>query len=270
SGVMHPFFPHLTNKLWEIPAKGGTTSKETLAVISKFLGRFGMNVLKVKDAPSFAADRIFCGMMLEAVRIVDSTDLTPAQVDDVCKKILGTSPFFVHNLIPGANYLSAHCMELMQEEVDSTLYSIPESWKPYIADPKKQWPYERGQKCPPEQFNLVRDRMLGMLFSLTAYMLEHAIATPDVLNFLCENALAFRMGIPALMADTGLETSAKIIEAFVQGKVITKTEAVAPLPPIAARSKLAGIYVRPSAHDGVRLISLKRLTLNHPFVRELD
>ena len=53
--------------------------------------------------------------------------LTPAQVDDVCKQVLGTSPFFVHNLIRGANALSAHCMELMQEEVDSSLYAIPKT-----------------------------------------------------------------------------------------------------------------------------------------------
>src|SRR5690606_19324983 len=76
--------------------------------------------------------------------------------------------------------------------------------------------------------------------------------------------------IPALMADTGLETSAKIIEAFVQSQGITKAEAVAPLAPLADPSKFAGIYVGTSVHDGVGLISLKRLTLNHPFVRELD
>ena len=33
SGVMHPFFPHLTNKLWEVPTRGCTTSKDTLKVI---------------------------------------------------------------------------------------------------------------------------------------------------------------------------------------------------------------------------------------------
>lgn len=271
SGVMHPFFPHLTNKLWEVPTQGGTTSKETIKVVSKFLGRFGMNVLAVKDVPSFAADRIFCGMMLEAVRIVDSTDLTPAQVDDACKKLLGTSPFFVHNLIPGANYLSAHCMELMKEEVDSSLYDIPDSWQPYVADPKKQWPYERGQTCPPEQFAMVRTRMLGMLFALTAYMVEHEIAKPDVLNFLTENALAFRMGVPAMITELGFDEAKSVINAFVDMQKITKADEVAPLGALSKDKRgWDSIYVGTSVHDGVGLISLKRRTINHGFIRELD
>ena len=53
----------------------------------------------------------------------------PAQIDDVCKKVLGTSPFFVHNLSPGANYRSAHCMELMKGEVFGPLgVVVRERW----------------------------------------------------------------------------------------------------------------------------------------------
>lgn len=271
SGVMHPFFPHLTNKLWEVPDQGCTTSKDTLKTIKRFLAGFGHSVIPVKDVPAFAADRIFCGMMLEAVRIHDDLGLSPAQVDDACKKLLGTSPFFVHNLIPGANYLSAHCMELMQEEVDSSLYAIPEVWKPYLSDPKKQWPYERGEKCPKEQFGVVRERMLGMLFCLTAYMLEHEIAPIDALNFLCEKALAFRMGTPAVIEEMGNEAAIALTKAFVTHQKITKADEAAPLAALAPDATGWGdIYVSTSVHDGVGLLSLKRTTLNHVFVAELD
>ncbi|EDM74299.1 3-hydroxyacyl-CoA dehydrogenase [Plesiocystis pacifica SIR-1] len=269
SGVMHPFFPHLTNKLFEVPTRGCTTSKDTLKAIRKFLGGLGMNLLETADVPAFAADRIFCGMMLEAVRIHDSTDLSPAQIDDACKKLLGTSPFYVHNLIPGANYLSAHCMQLLSEEVDSTLYAIPELWKPYTEDPRKQWPYERGQRCTPEGYALVEKRMLGMLFSLTAYMLKHGVCGADQLNFLCENALAFRAGMPALMAQRGLGASKALVEAFLAEQGVTEAAAVAPVGEL-DDSHLANIYVGTSVHEGVGLISLKRRTINHQFIAELD
>lgn len=269
SGVMHPFFPHLTNKLWEVPTRGCTTSKETLGLIRKFLGGLGMVLLETADVPAFAADRIFCGMMLEAVRIHASTGLSPAMIDDVCRKLLGTSPFYVHNLIPGANYLSAHCMQLLGEEVDSTLYQIPEIWQPYMQDPRKQWPYEKGATCPPEQAAMVEQRMLGMLFSLTTYMLKHAVAGADALNFLCENALAFRVGVPALMAERGLAASKQLVEAFVQQQAITQAERVAPIAEL-REDQLREIYVGTSVHGNVGLISLKRLTLNHQFVAELD
>ena len=270
-GVMHPFFPHLTNKLWEVPTHGATTGKDERRIVQKFLGHLGMNLIPVKDVPSFAADRIFCGMMLEAVRIHAELGLSPAQVDDVCKHVLGTSPFFVHNLIPGANYLSAHCMELMTQEVDSTLYAIPDAWQPYIEDPHAKWPYERGETCPPDQFEVVRRRMLGMLFSLTAYMVEHDVAPLDAINFLCENALAFRQGVPALIAQMGLGPARRLVESFLAEQEITRPDDVAPLGALSDEAApWHRIYVSTAVHGRVGLLSLKRLTLNDTFVEEID
>lgn len=270
-GVMHPFFPHLTNKLWEVPTAGAVTGKDELKTVRKFLAGLGMNLIPVKDVPAFAADRIFCGMMLEAVRIHADLGLTPAQIDDVCKKTLGTSPFLVHNLIPGANYLSAHCMELMAGEVDSTLYAIPEAWGPYVAEATKQWPYERGQKCPPEQFETVRERMLGMLLALTAGMIAHEVAPIDALNFLCENALAFRTGMPALVEELGLAEARRLVESFCTTQGITHAEQVAPLGVFSEEAAAwHEVYVGTAVHGDVGLLSLKRGTINHAFIAQLD
>jgi enoyl-CoA hydratase / 3-hydroxyacyl-CoA dehydrogenase len=269
-GVMHPFFPHLTNKLWEVPTRGAVTGAAEQKVMRRFLGDLGMTVIPVKDVAAFAADRIFCGMMLEAVRIHVDLDLSPAQVDDVCKKVLGTSPFFVHNLIPGANYLSAHCMELMAGEVGSTLFAIPEAWRPYIEDPRKQWPYERGQTCPPDRFGQAADRITGMMLALTAGMVAAEVAPLDALNYLCENALAFRTGTPALAAAMGLPEAQSRLAAFVQTQGITHADVVAPVSALSLEAaKWREIYVSTSVHDGVGLVSLKRLTLGDVFLDEL-
>ncbi len=272
-GVLHPFFPHLTNKLFEMPIADAITGVAEVKAIRRLLDRLGMTVIPVRDVPSFAADRLFCGMMLEAVRIHADLGLSPAQVDDVCKQVLGTSPFLVHNLIRGANGLSAHCMELMREEVDSSLYAIPDAWRPYIADPGKLWPYERGQRCPPERFGEARDRMLGMLFALTAYMAEHQVADLDALNYLAEKALAFRDGPPALIEAMGADAAQAITSTFLQGQAITHAEEVAPLAALAPTQSEVGwgrLYVGTSFMDGVGLISLKRTTINHTFIAELD
>lgn len=269
-GVMHPFFPHLTNKLWEVPTAGATTGKAELSQVRALLGGLGMNLIEVADAPAFAADRLFCGMMLEAVRIHADTGLGCAQIDEACKKLLGTSPFFVHNMIPGANYLSAHCMELLAGEVDSTMYAIPDAWQPYVEDPRKQWPYERGQTCPPEMMPVVQTRMLGMLFAMVAYMVEHRVAKLPALNFLCENALAFREGVPALIERIGAAKAKEIVIRFLAEQKITLPEQVAPVA--ALESKDAGwgrIYVGTKVHDGVGLISMRRSTLSDTFLDEL-
>lgn len=272
-GVLHPFFPHLTNKLWELPERGAVTGPDTLKRIRAFFARAGMTLISVADVPSFAADRLFCGMMLEAVRIHADTGLSPAQIDDACKQLLGTSPFYVHNLIRGANGLSAHCMELMQEEVDSTLYAIPDAWKPYIADPGKQWPYERGQRCPSESLEVVRRRMLGMLFALTARMLRHGIVAADALNYLAEKALAFREGPPALIEAMGLDVAAELTRAFLAEQKITRADEVAPLDVFSRTGPgehvgWDSIYVGRSVTGGVGLVSLKRTTLGHTLLAE--
>lgn len=270
-GVMHPFFPHLTNKLWEVPTQDACTSTQTAKIVAKFLGGEGMSLIGVRDVPAFAADRIFCGMMLEAVRIHDSMGLSPAQVDDVCKQTLGTSPFFVHNLIGGANYLSAHCMTLLAGETDSTMFAIPDVWRPYMEDPTKQWPYARGEACPPDKFAAAKARLLGMLLSLTAAIVDRKIAKLDALNFLCENALAFRTGTAALVAELGFEASRRLVDGFVSGQGITHPEAVAPVSALSAdAAPWHEIYVSAQVIGDVGLLSLKRATLSHTFIAQID
>jgi enoyl-CoA hydratase/3-hydroxyacyl-CoA dehydrogenase len=269
--VLHPFFPHLTNKLFELPTRDATTGASELKLLHKLLGALGLAVIPTRDVPGFAADRLFCGMMLEAVRIHADTGLSPAQIDAVTKDLLGTQPFFVHNLIPGANYLSAHTMELMAREVDSTLYAIPEVWRAYVDDPTKQWPYARGEQPPAELVPVVRERMLGMLFALTARMAAHEVAGLDAINFLAENALAFAAGPPAMIQALGFAEARAIVERFIATQNITHAEAVAPLAALAADAPGWGrIYTDVAVHDGVGLISLKRTTLNHGLIAELD
>ncbi len=268
--VMHPFFPHLTNKLFEVPVAGATTGKAEMGVLRKLLGSLGMTVVAVADVPAFAADRIFCGMMLEAVRIHAELGLSPAQIDDACKRSLGTSPFYVHNMIPGANYLSAHCMELCKAEVDSSLYAIPDAWRPYIDDAHKKWPYEKGASCPPERRSEVEQRMLGMLFALTARMADRDIAGLDTLNYLCENALAMREGVPALIERLGHGRAQEILDGFLRGQRITVAEEVAPRAALGAdRPGWGRVYVQTAVHDGVGLLSIKRTSLSDTFLAEI-
>lgn len=268
--VLHPFFPHLTNKLWEMPTEGATTGATELKTLLKWLGGLGMTVLRVRDVPAFAADRIFCGMMLEAVRIHADLGLSPAQIDDACKKVLGTSPFYVHNMIPGANYLSAHCMELVGAASPSPVFAIPDAWRPYVADPRLQWPYEKGQSCPADALPTVRDRMLGMLVVLTAQMAHEEVAGLATINLLCEQALAFREGLPALVERLGHAQARAIAERFLDGQSAptpNERAALAALAPDAPGWRR--IYLDVRVKDGVGVIAMRRTTLSDTFLAEL-
>src|SRR5690606_3316527 len=146
--------------------------------------------------------------------------------------------------------------------------------RPYIADPGKQWPYERGQRCPPDGLVVVRRRMLGMLFALTARMLRHGIVGADALNFLAEKALAFRDGPPALIAAMGLEPAALLTREFLAEQQITRPDEVAPLDVFSRTGPgehvgWDSIYIGHGVAGGVGLISLKRATLGHTMLAEL-
>lgn len=269
--VLHPFFPHLTNKLWEMPTEGATTGAAELKTLTRWLAVLGMTIVRVRDVPAFAADRIFCGMMLEAVRVHADLGLTPAQVDDACKSVLGTSPFFVHNMIPGANYLSAHCMELVGAATPSPIYAIPDVWRPYVDDASKQWPYERGQKCPADARPVVEARMLGMLVALTAQMAHEQVAGLATINLLCEQALAFREGVPALVERIGHARARAIAQQFLAGQNAPTPQQTAALGVLAPESPgWRRIYLDTRVQDGVGVIAMRKTTLSGTFLAELD
>jgi len=139
-----------------------------------------------------------------------------------------------------------------------------------MEDPFKQWPYERGETCPPEKFEEVRDRMLGMLLSLTAAMIADEVVPPDALNFLCENALAFRTGMPALVHQLGFDEAKRLVERFCVSQGITHIEKVAPADALSDAEAWHQIYVGRAVHDGVGLLSIKRGTISHTFIDQLD
>src|SRR5690606_15880450 len=162
---------------------------------------------------------------------------------------------------------------LMRGEVDSTLFAIPDAWRPYIDDPGRQWPYERGQRCPPERFAEARDRMLGMLFCLTAGMIDRKVADLDAINYLAEKALAFREGPPASIEAMGAAEATAIARRFLEGQRITRADEVAPLAALdpahdPQESGWGRLYVGTSVQGGVGLLSLKRTTVSHLFIAE--
>lgn len=226
--VLHPFFPHHKNKLWELVTDGAVTARSTLEQLRSMLDTLGYTRVEVADVPAFAADRIFCGLMLEAVRLVDELGCTPAQVDSVSDALFGTTPFKVHNMIPGANQLSRHCVSLCHQALPSSLFASPKLWEPYCADPKLQWPYEEPSPLAAEQRDLIQQRLQGMLACLCAYLLEHRVVSSENIDRLCTQALGFRIGACAHFKSLGQQQSTELLSSFLDDQQVTLPSQVAP------------------------------------------
>lgn len=227
--VMHPFFPHHKNPLWELACKGAVTSPNTMRQIRALMQALSLELIEVADVPAFAADRVFCGLMLHAVRACEDFNLSPLAFDEISQTLLGCAPFRVHNMIPGSNALSMHCMQLCHDEVPSTLYAIPKSWTPYKDDPSIAWPMEGKVNLDPETSAKVRERIVGALGCICAYMLEHEIVSPAALDKLCTQALAFRKGPCALFREIGISELQRTTSNFVASAEITLAERVWPM-----------------------------------------
>lgn len=230
--VLHPFFPHHKNPIWEFVTTGSVSSENTLRDLDQLMMALGFDLVQVADVPAFAADRIFCGLMLEAVRIVEDLDCLPGQVDAVCQALLGCTPFRVHNMIRGANRLSRHCMELCHQEHPSTLFALPELWRSYCDDPGKQWDVQCDATLDGSRSFEIKLRIQGMLACLTAYLLHHNIIAPGDLDRLCTRALGFNIGPCSLIETQGSARVADLARTFLDTQSITLAQTVAPLQAI--------------------------------------
>ncbi len=268
-GVLHPFFPHLTNKLFEFPFDG-VTSEQTQAEISALFKQLGLILMPVRDVPSFAADRVFCMMMTEAVRIHAETGMAPGTIDGALHDLLGTRPFLVHNMIFGSNALTISCIDELATESKSNFYDVPELFREYAADLDRKWDTSKRDKPTAEERALVRSRVFGALFAISSLILEKKICTARNLNLMCEQALAFRKGIPAVARVEGLEVSSALVSDYLSSQSITLPEEVAAPAVLTDAAQLDGLYISTGMHDGHLVISLGRSAINSVYVEEFD
>lgn len=266
-GVLHPFFPHLTNKLFELPTDG-VTSDETRQTIVELFTALGLIALPVRDVPSFAADRVFCMMMTEAVRCREAG--IPANVVDRCVgDLIGARPFLVHNLITGANHLTVSCIDELADESKSSFYEVPASFREMAeGDPAAQWDMGEKASPTPEQRETVRKRVLGALLMIGSRIIAEKICTPRDLNLMCENALAFRQGLPALARSIGLTETRALVEGYVADQGVTLADEVADAAVYDDAAALQNLYVTTRRDGDCLVIELGRAAINSIYVEE--
>lgn len=227
--ILHPFFPHHKSRIWELASRAALSDADCLQGLRELLESLGHEIIEVADRPAFAADRIFCGLMLEAVRTQDLLNCPAGWIDQVSQELLGCAPFAVHNLIAGSNRLSAHCMELCHQEHSSRLFERPSSWEPFIRDTSKQWNLRSDSPLPCEAKSRISHRLLAVLAILSSYILSEEIASARDLDRLCTQALAFRSGPCELFCERGIDAIKSNAQEYLKQNQIDLAQTVAPL-----------------------------------------
>jgi enoyl-CoA hydratase/3-hydroxyacyl-CoA dehydrogenase len=194
--VTHFFAPAWRNPIVEV-----IRAKETHPAVVQWLRWFfcmtGKLPLVTADVECFMLDRVFDNWCNDAALCLERA--SAAQIDAVAAEVVHAGPFFVLNLANGNPIITE--TNTLQAEAEGAHYRpapIFRSVATWATSPM-------GKRVPvsDEVKEGVRARLLGVLFSQSADILERGIGEAADLDLGCRLALGFRKGPLELMAELG-------------------------------------------------------------------
>ncbi len=210
--VNHPFFPAWRSLPIEIVLSSDKALGDRMMAT---MVRLGKVPLITSDVECFAADDIFCNYISEAARIVQDGVATPAQVDKIVNDAIGGGgPFNVMDATSG-NLLTVHCQQLMQEAPTGTpWFAAPEILSSTGNDAWHDRKNPGDARYDEALGKVVLDRILAVLLSRTAFVVDNKICDATELNWMTRTALGFSKGLVELAADMGTERVHEICSAY--------------------------------------------------------
>ncbi len=244
--VTHFFAPAFQNPAVEV-IDWEKLDSPVLEYLRWFFCVTGKVPIVTRDVVCFMLDRIFDNWCNEAALLLDSA--TPAEVDSVASELVHAGPFFVLNLANG-NPIIVETNSL-QAKVEGEHYKPAE-----IFHSAGKWDtIKPGGKVPVAATSaaIIRDRLLGILFSQSVDILDRDIGQAADLDLGCRLALGFRKGPLELMRDLGDSEVTRILKRF----SVAKPGMPMPKRPVAEYNRF-NRFVLLDDVDGIKVITLRR------------
>ena len=183
------------------------SSPKTVDYLFWFFGQTGKVPIITDNVLCFMLDRIFDNWCNDAAYLLPYA--TASQIDKVAEEFVGGGPFFVLNMANGNPIITETNTLQMEEGAHYKPASIFQS--------VDRWLTKRpGSKVevPEEVKKIVRDRLLGILFSQSFDIVDRGIGTQGDLNYGCQIALGFKKGPLDIMRDLGEAEVKRIMKKF--------------------------------------------------------
>jgi enoyl-CoA hydratase/3-hydroxyacyl-CoA dehydrogenase len=241
--VTHFFAPAWRNPVVEV-IQGKDTDAALVQWLRWFFCMTGKVPLVTADVECFMLDRVFDNWCNDAALCLGRA--TAAQIDAVAEEFVHAGPFFVLNLANGNPIITE--TNTLQAEAEGAHYRPAPIFRSVAS-----WatsPMGKRVAVPPEAAAAVRERLLGVLFSQAADILDRGIGEPADLDLGCRLALGFRKGPLELMQGLGAAGVARVMERFAAerpGMPILKK----PIPAFERNVLVDDV-------DGVTVITLRR------------
>lgn len=205
--VTHFFAPAWRNPAVEV-IDWPKVDSDVIAWLRRLFAQTGKLPLLTTDAPCFMLDRIFDNWCNEAGYLL--TQASAAEVDSAVGDFVAAGPFFVLNMSNG-NPIIIETNTLQADEEGEHYRPAPvfrsvDRWKTVGI----------GQSVPMSEATRARihDRMLGVLLSQSADILDRGIGSAADLDLGCRIALAFKRGPIEWMLRLGETECRRIVERF--------------------------------------------------------
>jgi enoyl-CoA hydratase/3-hydroxyacyl-CoA dehydrogenase len=243
--VTHFFAPAWRSLPVEVIAwKGG--SRMVLDYLCWFFATTGKAPIVTADVICFMLDRIFDNWCNESAYLLNQA--TAGEIDAIARDFVFAGPFFVLNMANGNPIIVETNTLQMEEGVHYQPAPIFNSVDRWLVPGSKG-----GGAVAPELRKIVRDRILGILFSQSFDIVDRNIGSREDLNFGCQVALGFKNGPFDIMQDIG--------EAEVH-RIMNEFAAARPGFPLPKENPAAYLdfkrYILTDEIEGVTIITIRR------------
>ncbi|OQY25892.1 MAG: 3-hydroxyacyl-CoA dehydrogenase, partial [Candidatus Cloacimonetes bacterium 4572_55] len=171
-----------------------------------FFGHTGKVPIITNNAICFMLDRIFDNWCNEAAYLIDHAPAS--QIDKVAEEFVFSGPFFVLNMAWEPHYYwDQHLTDARGgHHKQSPILGSVDRWLTHRPGAKIE--------VPEDVRSIVRDRILGILFSQSFDIIDRGIGTREDLKFGCQIALGFKKGPFDVMRHLGEAKVGRIMKKF--------------------------------------------------------
>ena len=211
---LHFFYHPAKNRLIEIiPAE--TTSTDSLIAVEQYCKTMGKVVIICKDRPGFVVNRFFVPWLNEACHLADEGVASIAQIDAVAEKAfnIGMGPFALMNLTGPA--IALHATNYLSEQLNCPRYSGAKSLRETIEN-SGMWEIGQDTECDEETAKIIRERLLGQVFAVSAQIVEEEICSIEDVDRGAKVGLRWAEGPFEIANKIGITEATRMAESYAE------------------------------------------------------
>ena len=211
---LHFFYHPAKNRLVEvIPAEA--SSQETIDKVVQYCKMLGKVVIVCADRPGFVVNRFFVPWLNEACLLLEEGAANAAQIDAIaCKAFrIGLGPFGLMNLTGPP--IALHSTDYLAEQLNTPRYTGAANLRA-LVEANAQWDVSEDATYTEEQFTVVSERLLGVVFGVAAQIVEEDICSMEDVDRGAKVGLRWARGPFEMMNRIGVGEACRMARAYAQ------------------------------------------------------